>query len=102
MEKIGREVKQVALQGAELIVILLVVVVILLWGPKKLPELARGVGEAKKEFEKASREEPASAEKKKEEDMLLETAHKLGISTEGKTREEISQEIVKKAESGRK
>lgn len=38
----------------ELIVIL--IVVILLFGPKKLPQLAKGVGEAIKEFKKTSRE----------------------------------------------
>jgi len=36
--------------------ILLLIIVFLLFGGKKLPELARGVGEAMKEFKKASRE----------------------------------------------
>lgn len=36
--------------------ILLLIIVFLLFGGKKLPELARGVGEAMKEFKKAGRE----------------------------------------------
>ena len=38
-------------------VILLVFVILLLFGGKKLPELARGLGEAMKEFKRASRED---------------------------------------------
>lgn len=38
----------------ELLVILLVV--LLLFGPKKLPELAKGMGEAVREFKKGQRE----------------------------------------------
>ncbi|PZR75556.1 MAG: twin-arginine translocase TatA/TatE family subunit, partial [Chthoniobacterales bacterium] len=39
------------LAGPDLIVILLIVLV--LFGAKKLPELARGMGQAVKEFQKA-------------------------------------------------
>jgi sec-independent protein translocase protein TatA len=38
--------------GWEWIVIILAVIVLLLWGPKKIPELARGIGQARAEFEK--------------------------------------------------
>lgn len=37
-------------------VILALVIVFLLFGGKKLPELARGIGEAMKEFKKAQRD----------------------------------------------
>jgi sec-independent protein translocase protein TatA len=40
----------------ELLIILAIVV--LLFGSKKLPEVARGMGEAVKEFRKATRDEP--------------------------------------------
>lgn len=40
--------------GPELVIILLVV--LLLFGPKKLPELARGLGKSIKEFKKATSE----------------------------------------------
>lgn len=87
------------------IVIGIIVVVIFLWGPQKIPELARGLGRAKREFEQASREVEGSMNAssnsppvpKSADQVLLETARQLGISTEGKTREQISQEIVSKA-----
>jgi sec-independent protein translocase protein TatA len=40
--------------GGEWIIIFLVV--LLLFGAKRLPELARGLGQAKREFQKAARE----------------------------------------------
>jgi sec-independent protein translocase protein TatA len=40
----------------ELHLILALVIIFLLFGGKKLPELARGIGEAMKEFKKASRD----------------------------------------------
>lgn len=89
------------------IIIGVIVVVIFLWGPQKIPELAKGLGRAKGEFDKASKEFQASATAasstsqvpKSADQVLLETAMQLGIATEGKTREQISQEIVAKAKS---
>lgn len=89
------------------IVIGVIVVVIFLWGPQKIPELARGLGRAKREFEQASKEVEGSVTMssstpsvpKTGDQVLLETARELGISTEGKSREQISQEIVSKAKT---
>ena len=103
------------LEGWEWIIIGVVAIVIIMWGPAKIPQFAKALGQAKGEFNKASKEfndaantdsparpvaaasvvaapAPAPAIKTKDE-MLLETAQKLGISTEGKTREQLSDEI---------
>ncbi len=85
----------------QLLVILGVLVVILIWGPSKIPELARAVGRARKEFDDASKGvvQPATPSLTvAPSDPLVDTARKLGISTQGKTREEISDEIVKTAQ----
>jgi len=84
-----------------------------MWGPTKIPEFARAFGRAKGEFSKAQKEftdaatttanaptatataspiAPMQTLKSKDE-ILLETARNLGISTDGKTREQITEEI---------
>lgn len=50
--------------GGELIIILLIVLV--LFGAKRLPELARSLGQAKNEFSKATREAAEEFEKTKD------------------------------------
>jgi len=87
--------------GWEWIVIIAALVVLLLWGPSKIPELARGLGRAKAEFERASKggylsENPRSREisRSSDDDMIILIARSLGITTEGKTREEIFEEII--------
>ena len=88
----------------QLVIIGVIVVVIFLWGPQKIPELARALGRARKEFDEGSKEllSPGStpqpqAVPKTADQVLLDTARQLGISTEGKTREQLSQEILAKA-----
>ena len=84
-----------------ILLILGVLAVILSWGPQKIPELARSIGRARKEFDDASKgltnptsgAQPAASSS----DQLLDTAQRLGINTVGKTRQEISDEIVKSA-----
>lgn len=93
------------------IIIGVVVIVIFLWGPSKIPEFARSIGRARKELEVAKKEienptetplyataqgyAPTSSYKSGD-DLLSEAARKIGISTEGKTREQISREILEK------
>ena len=87
----------------QILLILGVVAVILIWGPSKIPELAKSIGRARKEFDDASRgvmqpmSTPTPSPSTSTPDSLVDTAQKLGINTEGKTRQEISDEIVRNA-----
>jgi sec-independent protein translocase protein TatA len=85
----------------QILLILAVVAVLLIWGPQKIPELARSIGRARREFDDASKGiiQPTtnSSTSTQAPDTLIETAQRLGINTQGKTRQEISDEIVKQA-----
>jgi sec-independent protein translocase protein TatA len=90
-----------ALDPLELVIIGIIVVVVIVMGPKKIPELARALGTAKKEFSQGAQSTPATSAAtatgtQMGEDDLMVAARRLGISTEGKTREQISAEIVRK------
>jgi sec-independent protein translocase protein TatA len=114
------------------IVIAVAAAVFLIWGPKKIPELARSLGLARKEVQGVSQtvqdartklqnpealldsltaeprqsihptQQPqspspiASTAEKPGDGALLDTARRLGISTAGKTRDQISQEMLAK------
>jgi sec-independent protein translocase protein TatA len=88
----------------EWLVILIAIIVLILWGPSKIPELARALGKAKAEFEKASKEylreleeQPKTLKTKtsiSDDEIIILMAKALGISTEGKTKEEIISEIL--------
>ena len=87
--------------GPELIS-LLVIVVILLFGAKKIPELARSMGRAKGEFEKGKVESAKENEKlgkkepmEEEREKLEKAAMALGIDVEGKSIEELREAIKK-------
>ncbi|RLI25951.1 MAG: twin-arginine translocase TatA/TatE family subunit [Candidatus Hecatellales archaeon] len=93
-------------QGMEWI-ILVAVIVIVLFGAKKLPELARSIGRATGEFEKGKAEAEAEVQRLKqklkegkpieeeEEEKIEKIAKELGIETEGKSKEELKEEIAK-------
>jgi sec-independent protein translocase protein TatA len=99
------------LEGWEWLIIGVVAIVIIMWGPSKIPEFAKALGRAKGEFSKAQKEftdaalttdtvQTASAPKqtiRTKDEMLLDTAKNLGISTDGKTREQLTEEIAVKA-----
>jgi Sec-independent protein translocase protein TatA len=130
-----------ALDPLELGTVAAIIIVFFLWGPQKIPELARMVARARKEFDNASREfqsistsiqngtspllapstpapkaaalppppqqgvrsafppPPAGYTGEKTGDQLLiEAARRLGISTQGKTREEIQADIIAMAQ----
>lgn len=84
----------------QLLIVAAILVVLVMWGPKKIPELARALGQAKGEFAAASRTPlvgPDPAPAASSASQLVETAERLGITTEGKTPEQISDAIVSRA-----
>ncbi|WP_455277045.1 Sec-independent protein translocase subunit TatA/TatB [[Eubacterium] cellulosolvens] len=80
---------------------LILAIVLIIFGPKKLPELAKSMGDAIKQYRDASSgnlpstSNTQTASKPNADGILIENAKKLGIKTEGKTLEQISEEIVK-------
>ena len=96
------------LSGWELIILALAGVALLIWGPSKIPELAKGLGKAKSEFEKASRGITTEStvgnnvRSTPNDDSLLVIAGSLGLKTEGKTKEQILQEIVNNVKANKK
>ncbi len=88
-------------------IILIALVVIILFGASKIPELARSLGRATGEFKKAKSEterelkdvEKSIKESKSPEEKsskLKQMARDLGIPTEGKSDEQLLDEIQKK------
>jgi sec-independent protein translocase protein TatA len=88
---------------------LILAIVLILFGPKKLPELAKGLGDAIRQYRMASEgggglipdtapqpyaPAPVATTQSRSTDVLIETAKNLGIQTEGKTMDQISKEIV--------
>jgi len=117
-------------------VVLIFAILLLVFGPTKLPKIARDLGNAVREFNKASSgfmeeinkassgfmeeinkagsgvakavspsptrlSEPhlRGADRWKRDRALSDIAEKLNIATEGKTRRQITQEIIEKIES---
>jgi len=122
-----------AMDPLELATIVGIIIVLFLWGPQKIPELARMIGRARKELDGVTREfqnaansiqdgtnplfatltspppsqpplpgvksalppaPPPSPASKTGDQLLIEAARKLGIPTQGKTREQIQVEII--------
>jgi len=89
---------------------LILAIVLIIFRPKKLPELAKSVGDAIKQYRQASEgkittpssEVSPAVTRTQETNLLLETAKNLGIKTEGKTMEQISKEIQKKGQKSTK
>ena len=109
--------------GTEWIVIAILIVV-LLFGAAKIPQLAKSFGQAMGEFKKARREAElnykkfeesaiggeeempkaktkAEAKTKGEEVNIKEVAAYMGIDTEGKTEEELKEEVQAKLEASK-
>lgn len=83
-----------ALIGFEWLVLVAIVLIVFLFRPRAITDLARSLGQVAAEFKKGKNE---SERPSKEEDLLTETAERLGIKTEGKTPGQIREEILAKA-----
>jgi len=86
------------LSPAELMLIIIAIVILLIWGPSKIPGLARAIGQAIHEFKRGARGEVSESEIKitNKREEIYEIARKLGINTEGKTLDQIIDEINRK------
>lgn len=84
---------------------IIVMIILFLFGPDKIPEMAKSLGRANREYQKAlsgatdlkaaaTGAEPARPQS--DEDKLMESAKQLGIETDGKTIDEVSREILDK------
>ncbi len=85
----------------EWVAIVAIVAVLFIWGPQKIPEIAKALGRAKKEYETASREVVSTVTmsgdtppQKSADELIMDKAKELNISTDGKTREQILQDIA--------
>ena len=74
--------------------IVILAIILLIFGPGRLPKLARSIGEAVRIFKKSS----AGLLGEEEESSLKKAAEELGIDTKGKTSKVLAQEIAEKVE----
>lgn len=98
----SQEVLPLQFQVGPTEILLLIIIALILFGPKKLPELARAAGEAvrvfREESQKLTSEELRESKKLSVSDEeLKKLAEKLGIASEGKTKEQLVEEVIAKA-----
>ncbi|MCL5068288.1 MAG: twin-arginine translocase TatA/TatE family subunit [Thaumarchaeota archaeon] len=84
--------------------VLIFAMVIFLFGSDKLPQIARALGEAKKEFDSGLREftapsKGATTQNFSTPDPLIVAARREGIETTGKTKQQIASELAWKLKS---
>ncbi|MCZ7403746.1 MAG: twin-arginine translocase TatA/TatE family subunit [Candidatus Methanoperedens sp.] len=85
--------------------ILILIVALILFGPTKLPELARSLGKATGEFKKAQLETENELKRldkpiNERDTKIHNLAIELGLKTENKTTEQLIEEIRSTIKSG--
>jgi sec-independent protein translocase protein TatA len=92
--------------GFEWIIILIIIAILLLFGPQKLPELARGVGRAlgefrrgKMEVEKQISEELSEMDVKASRAKIEKAASILGVPSSGRSEIQMKLEIARAVDS---
>jgi sec-independent protein translocase protein TatA len=85
--------------------ILIIAVVVFLFGASRIPQFAKALGQARREFDKGSKGEsdnsqavaatqsPAATSALSPSDPLVVAAQREGIDTQGKTKEQIASEL---------
>jgi len=93
------------IEGIEWVVILIIIAVLLLFGPSKLPELARGVGRALGEFRRGrmeiEREISTELSTMDARDMRMrveKAAGALGVSAGGRSEMQLKLDIARAAD----
>src|SRR5467141_5389747 len=96
------------IEGIEWVVILIIIAVLLLFGPSKLPELARGVGRALGEFRRGKmqieREISTEISQMDTRDMRMrveKAASALGLSSSGRSEMELKLDIARAVDKAR-
>jgi len=89
--------------GLELPIIAVVIIIVLIFGAKKIPDIAKSLGRAGGEFKKGKQEsdkevrdaalEDGKPDEEKDHDRLLNVAKGLGIDVEGKSDEVLRREV---------
>ncbi len=82
-----------AFVGPEWLILAAIILIVFLFRPRAVTDLAKSVGQVVAEFRKGKQE----SEKTPKQELLVETAERLGIKTEGKTPSQIREEILAKA-----
>ncbi len=81
--------------------ILILIAALFLFGPTKLPELARSLGKAMGEFKKAQMETEYNLKQLNDKDTKLHNlAVEMGLDVQNKTVEQLVEEIRSKIKSG--
>jgi sec-independent protein translocase protein TatA len=88
--------------GIELVILLIIIAVLLLFGPQKLPELARGIGKALGEFRRGKMEverqistELSEYDQKEGRARVERAASALGVATTGRSELQIKLDIAR-------